>query len=379
MCNENRPYNKYAYTRHLRTVTHKKRALLNQVQPNGFQPRIRCSVCNKAFEKKESYRRHLRCVHKLGLPALKPKPDFSITPNPHNASNHCDSCNWTFVSMYAYRRHLQLIHKMVTTTLGKRAKPNPSIVPDIDDPNYYCKSCQTTQKTYTLYRQHLRDTHKIQLAPLKRGSVFDPTISIADTENPNNRSCAICKFTYSSIRNYHKHMERGHKSGKNAPMSRSLRLSNINTQPDPNDPTFFCQPCQKQYANNRTYQSHIRLVHSDKVDTAKLVFTNPIMVEVDNGNLNNKNCTICDREYSNRSNYVTHMNTWHKDGNRQPVVKRGERSKIDHNVMPIWDDPNKYCRSCKRGYSDKTNYRIHVRSIHRDNIAEIIQQSSSTA
>lgn len=143
----------------------------------------------------------------------------------------------------------------------QRTTPNPNISPGIGDPNFYCRSCQSNYKTGADYRDHLRHVHKMKLSPLKKRTAIDPNISDADTKNPNNTSCAICKFTYSSTTQYRKHMEKFHKDGKNTPLKRSVRMSNRNIKPDPNDSNLVCNPCQTRYARRDSFRRHIRLLH----------------------------------------------------------------------------------------------------------------------
>lgn len=93
---------------------------------------------------------------------------------------------------------------------------------------------------------------KLELAPLHRAALFDPTISIDDTKNPNNTSCVICKMKYSSIKSFQSHMRNYHSDGRNTPVDRSKHVGckrrksvNPNIQSDPTDPSFFCRSCRR--------------------------------------------------------------------------------------------------------------------------------------
>lgn len=234
--------------------------------------------------------------------------------------------------------------------------PDPNILPDIDDPNFYCKSCQAQYASCKNYRIHLRRVHGLKLVPLRKKSTFDSTISVDDTKNPKDTTCIICKLRYSSRTGYQTHMKNTHKDGRSIPVNRAIIIPNSRIQPDPDDSNFFCRTRQRHYSNEYKYRRHIRLMHPDtKMEeiTREAIMT-PIMAEIDAGNSNNKTCTIYDYEFSFRDNYRRHTNTVHKYGNREPVaLGRLSTAKIDTGIIPIWNDPNNYCRSCKRAYSGK--------------------------
>lgn len=78
----------------------------------------------------------------------------------------------------------------------------------------------------------------MNLVPLIKKPTFDPAISPNDTKNPNNTTCMICKFRYSSQQTYQKHMKNIHKDVSETPVHRTTTLTNSKIQPDPNDLTF---------------------------------------------------------------------------------------------------------------------------------------------
>lgn len=117
----------------------------------------------------------------------------------------------------------------------------------MNDSNFYCKSCQYSYKSSTVYREHLKNVHKMEQTSLRKKAPFDPTISEADTKNPENTSCIICKRKYSSRNSYQYHMKHIHKEITITPIRtrRSTIITNPNIQPDPNDSNFFYRSCQR--------------------------------------------------------------------------------------------------------------------------------------
>lgn len=100
-------------TTHQRTV--KKGPTLPGDLPDELDHNKYCVVCKKAYQTLDSYRKHLKSVHKMILTPRKPKPNHDITSDPNNASNHCNSCNWPFTRKVGYRVHLKSVHKMILT------------------------------------------------------------------------------------------------------------------------------------------------------------------------------------------------------------------------------------------------------------------------
>lgn len=73
------------------------------------------------------------------------------------------------------------------------------------------------------------------------------------------------------------------------------------------------------------------------------------------------------------------MNTVHKEGRREPAgPARTTGVSVDLNAVPVWDDPNHYCRSCKRTYPTKSYYRKHIKNYHSRVLQESMQQSTSS-
>lgn len=256
-----------------------------------------------------------------------------------------------------YIHHLERIHRMIIPRLPKPTQ-NPNVLPDVDDPNFYCKSCQFKYKSRAIYRYHLRQTHKMELTLLVKQSIVDPTISVADTKNPNNTCCAICKIKYCRRTYYQQHMKKFHKDERDIPVNRGRKIPPSNIQPDPNDLNFYCAPCQRRYSAKHYYRPHICLYHPD-IKLEKLTrrpCITPLIAEIDAGNAENTVCTICRRDYKSRSNYRNHMHNMHKNGKKEPVVIR----------KSLDDSSSRYCQLCQKSFSTKWNYPHHARKFHSD-------------
>lgn len=287
---------KSGYKSHLKTAFH-KRSLTKKISPpealpDASDPNCYCIVCNIVFKSRNIYRQHLKNIHKMDVTPLKRTPEGNISPDPHNVKNYCDSCNWPFPSSKKYHYHLKCVRKI----LQRPKIPNLNILPDTDDPNFYCRSSQLKYKTRCTYNKHLQFIYKMELKPLRKKTVFNTTISINNTKNPNNASCFICKHRYSSKGNYQKHTMIVHKDGINMLVNRPKTMCNPDINPDPSDPNFNCSSCQRKYANYYCYCQHIRHYRTN-VQLEHLSTVTPVMAGMDAGNPNNTSCTICERDF----------------------------------------------------------------------------------
>lgn len=84
---------------------------------------------------------------------------------------------------------------------------------------------------------------------------------------------------------------------------------------------------------------------------------------------------FCERYYPSRRYYLGHMAKYHKDGKREPIVDGMIKQRMDPNIIPIWKDPNNYCRSCKQAYAHQEAYQRHIKKFHSDVLQQEIQLS----
>jgi hypothetical protein len=40
------------------------------------------------------------------------------------------------------------------------------------------------------------------------------------------------------------------------------------------------------------------------------------------------------------------------------------RSRVNSNIIPDFDDPNNYCKSCKQSYANEANYKRYLEKLH---------------
>lgn len=178
-----------------------------------------------------------------------------IQSNSGGSSTHCDSCNRNYATKYTYGTHIARVHKM------KSPKYNSTLLPYVNAPKVYCASCQFKYRDRSNCRSHLNVVHKVNLTPHLKKMIYDSTVFTDDYKNIKNRSCTICKFTYSSKNGYQWHMKNAHNAGKDAPIDIIENTTNADNQPGSNDFIFYCKPCEKQFSGRCYYCQHIRSIH----------------------------------------------------------------------------------------------------------------------
>jgi hypothetical protein len=61
-----------------------ERKINSNVKPDPDDPNFYCKSCKKGYLNKKKFRNHVRAMHQLTLPPLKPKPNHDIQPDPYD-------------------------------------------------------------------------------------------------------------------------------------------------------------------------------------------------------------------------------------------------------------------------------------------------------
>lgn len=74
-----------------------------------------CTVCNKVYKSRDSYKLHLYKIHGISLPRLRPKAmqiEHDVIPDMNDKNNYCVSCKRTYSNRVLCTHHLSDIHNM---------------------------------------------------------------------------------------------------------------------------------------------------------------------------------------------------------------------------------------------------------------------------
>lgn len=306
--------------------------------------------------------------------------DKSLQLQPQDNRYQCDMCKYEIEGYRSYLFHLKSIHKMYY--IKELIKKHWLRIND-QDPPFSCPDCGKLFKTARHYEIHMGAAHK-------NGLILTVNKKILPVINDPNNYCQACEDTYSNKNNFKAHLKKVH--------SMSIINRNANIVPDPFDPNFYCQTCQKKYENRKKYRKHLYSIHNirktkntptENDDPASLkpeaVDTNRILrhtkeISTDSktesqntikGILKSKTTepkTIMKPEAKptvSRINLRKRTINYLEQEVNSTAIKKRKRAKEPNAILkPIIDDPNFFCRVCKKTYSNKYGYRVHLEHIH---------------
>lgn len=125
----------------------------------------------------------------------------------------------------------------------------------------------------------------------------------------------------------------------------------------------YCGICDKTLQSS-TLRRHLRHVHDMAVTVVPKVvprkLAKPSVVpDVDDPNYF---CKTCERTYTNRFNHRDHLQFFHQ----MKLTPLKRRIKIVHpDIQPDEDDPNFYCKACEAKFSTRLRYRYHLTRLHK--------------
>ncbi|KAI8641100.1 hypothetical protein BD408DRAFT_444560 [Parasitella parasitica] len=121
--------------------------------------------------------------------------------------------------------------------------------PIINDPDYYCRACHASHSSQEAYQQHLQIQHHIQILPYlvacNHVSKRNPQKTSTDT-----RFNKLFKMTPIHI----------NLGTTPSPLDQE-RIKNVSTQPDLDNPTYYCKSCHITKPNRRSYLTHLSMIH----------------------------------------------------------------------------------------------------------------------
>lgn len=132
----------------------------------------------------------------------------------------------------------------------------------------------------------------------------------------------------------------------------------------PLGPDSFCATCNTKFSNQRNYRYHISRFHNGP----------PRTYEPSTFDIATSNCKICDKNYKSKGYFNVHMwkyhNIWLPQSKSPPVPKMKANIKYP-NLNADVNDPSIHCAICKKMFSEKSKYLIHLEEVHKKPIPDL--------
>lgn len=306
--------------------------------------------------------------------------DESPQLQPQDNRYQCDICKYEIEGYRSYVFHLKTIHKMYY--IKELIKKHWLRLND-QDPPFPCPDCGKLFKTARHYEIHMGSAHKYDL-------ILTVNKKILPIINDPNNYCQACEDTYSNKNNFKAHLRKVH--------SMAIINQNANIAPDPFDPNFYCQTCQKKYENRKKYRKHLYSIHNirgvketpkknddptsikPEADDSNQILRQPKETSTESktksantikGILKSKTINLKTITKPGANPIVSRItlrkrtiNYLEQEVNSTAIKKRKRARESDAPLQPIIDDPNFFCRVCKKTYSNKYGYRVHLEHIH---------------
>ncbi|KAI9271064.1 hypothetical protein EDC94DRAFT_645248 [Helicostylum pulchrum] len=184
--------------------------------PDVNNPNHLCILCDKTFQIKKEYRRHMLNVHNMLISFRRPIINSNTTPVVMDfLKKYCNVCDRVYKSLQSYRNHLSRYHHVKsgrTKSLSTRVNYNEK--PVIDEINCVCPACDKKYATRETYKRHLYSIHSITL-PKPNHKAPKNNRDIIPDMNYKNGHCTSCNRTYSDKSVYKRHLAEIHGMKKN--------------------------------------------------------------------------------------------------------------------------------------------------------------------
>jgi hypothetical protein len=124
--------------------------------------------------------------------------------------------------------------------------------------------------------------------------------------------------------------------------------------PEVDDPNLYCKVRDKYFVSSIRYRRHLGSIH-------EMVLTRSPSSKFELMVYQKRIIRITIAVVATRRS-PTDSHTKLTNVHKMNVIKPLQR--VDLSILPDTDDPNFYCKVCKKTYNDKTAYRSHIRRVH---------------
>lgn len=133
---------------------------------------------------------------------------------------------------------------------------------------------------------------------------------------------------------------------------------------------YYCELCHEKTNTYRNHLKHHLLFHAMKAARKQIIH---FWLEPDVNDPNLK-CRACERFYNDSTEYRRHLRHVHRMPTKDAAVVRAKKMPSPSNNQyllafgPELDEINLYCRPCNRVYQTREKYRLHKSNTHGESL-----------
>jgi hypothetical protein len=172
--------------------------------------------------------------------------------------------------------------------------------------------------------------------------------------------CKLCEKYLDSKYHYRQHPIAVH----NMALKPNIQLHE-DTVDHPIDMNLYCKPCERLLSNKCHYAQHLLTTnHKLLVDMKKSTRSNQKPAILNQRSNDVSYCKLCEKNFSSQHSFCLHQDKVHQPTNESQPSSSSQTStknmsssssasgNTQDSTLPDVDDPNCYCKLCKRSFAE---------------------------
>ena len=231
---------------------------------------FKCHQCNKIFERKQNFKKHMKFMHEGGKRFYCSKCNLSFTSN-DGRSRHESECQGV---VYCEKCGKKFKHRDVLSHHMKYKHPS-------SPKQYPCDFCDKVYNVYDSFYHHVKKFHSIHGESM-------------------NAICQLCGKKFSSKHHLGEHVTAVHEKSKNFKCDKCDKAFSLKKGLDLHlkyheEFKFECDMCNKKFPGKMQLNNHVKGVHGEK----------------------KFECEKCNKRFSHKQNLKAHIKMVHEGIQRQ--------------------------------------------------------------